>query len=252
MSADRPDDPYRTRPNPGDPERAVAEAPTSQAHPAAVAAGPPIPPTAWRRTFSGLRAAAATAGVVALLGVPLGLLWLLIAPEVPMVKAAQGAITVDSQPEEFVAADGWFALLGLAFGASAAVGTWLLLRRRRGPLGLLAVTVGALFAGLAGAWVADGISAAEYHRLRDAAAIGERFDMPPRLRSGGVDGRVPLPYGALLLPAFGAAVTYTLLAGWARDADLGTAASSWDSPAPRTPPAPPAPPAGGAAGPAHG
>jgi hypothetical protein len=76
---------------------------------------------------------------------------------------------------------------------------------------------------------------------------------------------LPLPYGNLLLPAFGAAVTYTLLAGWSRwpslrpepepdlswvhaaPAGAGPQVSSGpaDSPAPTAAPEPPAPGAAG-------
>lgn len=213
---------------------------------------PPVGLLSRQRMLSGLSAGAATAGAVALLGVPLGLLWLAVAPDVPAVKAEQGVVAAEPQPEQFIAADGWFALLGLGFGALAAVGAWLVMRRHRGPLGLAAVVVGALGAGLLAWWLGSEISQAEHHRLSDAVAVGEAFHLPPRLRAGGVEqiaGFLPTPHGVLLLPAFSAAVAYTLLAGWSANPSLRPEPSSWDSAAPRTPPASPAPPAAGEAGP---
>ena len=39
----------------------------------------------------------------------------------------------DPSPEEYIAADGWFTILGFGFGLVAAVVAWLVLRRYRGP-----------------------------------------------------------------------------------------------------------------------
>lgn len=222
--------------------------------------------------------------LLTLLGAPLGLLWLMAAPRVPVVKVPdgvpdwpgwrRGSIPVQPQPEEFVAADGWFSLLGLGFGVLAAVAVWAVLRRHRGAVGLVAVVFGSLGAAWLAWWLGAEIGLAQYHRLRDAVDVGEVFQMPPKLRAGDVEwwfGLLPTPRGVLLLPAFGAAVTYTLLAGWSRHPTLRpepepawlSAASqpggepvqhptNWGSMAPQTPPASPAPPVPGEAEPPPG
>ncbi|WP_347405360.1 DUF2567 domain-containing protein [Micromonospora sp. WMMD980] len=175
--------------------------------------------TVARRGFG--RAVATTLGVTALLtvlGAPLGLLWAWLAPGTPVRQTPDGAVYAVPQPEQPIAADGWFSLLALGFGVLSAIALWVLLRRRRGPAGLLAVALGGLGAAVVAWQVGRRIGLATFQRLVDTAPPGTDFTKPADLRAGGVDwfGPLPLPHGNLLLAAFGAAVTYTLLAGWSR------------------------------------
>jgi hypothetical protein len=161
--------------------------------------------------------AAAVATVVA--GVPLGLLWAALAPSVPVVRTADGAVLTQPEPEEFIAADGWFTLLGLGFGVLAATIVWLLLRRHRGPAGLVAVALGGVGAGVVAWQTGRRVGLADYRRLLESAPVGQTFGKPPDLRAGGFQWLfdvLPVVRGDLLLPAFAAVVTYTLLAGWSR------------------------------------
>lgn len=162
-----------------------------------------------------------TLGVIALLtvlGAPLGLLWAWAAPATPVRQTAAGTVYATTQPEQPIAADGWFSLLTLGFGVLAAIALWVLLRRRRGPAGLLAVTLGGLGAAVVAWQVGRRIGLSTFQRLVETAPPGTAFTKPVDLRAGGVDwyGPLPVPHGNLLLAAFGAAVTYTLLAGWSR------------------------------------
>jgi hypothetical protein len=164
------------------------------------------------------RTAALTLGIAILLtvlGAPLGLLWAVVAPDTPVLKTAEGAIYATPQPEQPIAADGWFSLLGLGFGVLTAIALWFLLRRRRGPVGLLAGTLGGLGAAVVAWQFGRRIGLSTYQRLLETAPDGQAFTKPADLRAGGLDWLV-VPHGNLLLPAFGAAVTYTLLAGWSR------------------------------------
>ncbi|MDG4756934.1 DUF2567 domain-containing protein [Micromonospora sp. WMMD710] len=195
----------------------------------------------------------------AVLGAPLGLLWAVLAPDTPVLKTAEGAIYAEPQPEQPIAADGWFSLLGLAFGVLAALVLWFVLRRRRGPVGLLAAVLGALAAAPVAWQVGRRVGLATFDRLLDTAPAGQAFTKPADLRAGGVDwllGVLPVPHGNLLLPAFGAAITYTLLAGWSRWPSLrpepDPAALSWASAGTPAPTAAPEPPAPGAAEPPRG
>ncbi|MEV4822772.1 DUF2567 domain-containing protein [Micromonospora sp. NPDC049274] len=209
-----------------------------------------------------LRTVTTVLGVVvalAVLGGPLGLLWAVLAPDTPVLKTAEGAIYADPQPEQPIAADGWFSLLGLAFGVLAALALWFLLRRRRGPVGLLGAVLGTLAAAPVAWQVGRRVGLATFDRLLDSAPAGQAFTKPADLRAGGIDwllGVVPVPHGNLLLPAFGAAVTYTLLAGWSRWPGLrpepDPAAFSWVSAGTPAPTAAPEPPAPGAAEPPRG
>ena len=236
----------------------------------------PAPPP---RSRPSARAVAAAVGVfvavvaaVAALGAPLGLLWAAVAPTVPVRMTSEGALLTGQQPEEFIAGDGWFTLLGAGFGVLVAVIVWLVVRRR-GPVPLVAVTLGAVGAGLIAWWVGRHQGLDAYQRMLDSAPDGAVFGKPADLRAADVDvryGFVPVIRGDVLVPALAAAVTYALLAGWSRFPSLRPEAEpeagpgappdpgaepgpfSWDSTATPAHPAAPARPAPGEAAPPPG
>lgn len=232
------------------------------AYPTPWAPDSPVPPR--RRPARAVLAGLATALALTALGAPLGLLWAGVAPGVPVAQSAGGPVLRESQPEQFIAADGWFSVLGLGYGVLAAVGVWWVLRRHRGAVALVALTFGTVGAALVAWQLGRHIGLGDYERWRAGAAVGETFLRPADLRAGGVRllwGFLPSVRGDLLVPAFGAAVTYTLLAGWASDPELGVAPQppaepasplSWGSPDQPAPTGAPAPPAPGAAGPPPG
>ncbi|GHJ13862.1 DUF2567 domain-containing protein [Micromonospora sp. AKA38] len=266
MSPDTPD-PERTADRPGAAEQPPAEQPSGWPGGLPVPAGTPVTapgaaplaghpdvvqelPGARR---DGGRPVATVLGVAALLtalGVPLGLLWAWAAPGTPVRQTPDGAVYAVPQPEQPIAADGWFSLLALGFGVLSAIALWVLLRRRRGPAGLLAATLGGLGAAVVAWQVGRRIGLGTFQRLLDTAPPGTDFTKPADLRAGGVDwfGPLPLPHGNLLLAAFGAAVTYTLLAGWSRWPSLRPEPEPGAWPAPPGPdggwPAPPGPDGG--------
>jgi hypothetical protein len=147
---------------------------------------------------------------VAVAGAPLGVLWRFLAPTVPMVRVTGGVIVNDPSPEEFIAAEAWFTILGLAFGILAAVVAWLVLRRHRGPGLVAGVTAGTLVAAVLAWQLGRRIGLGAYVAWRDTATSGATFAAPPDLHA----------YGTLLVPAFAAAIVLTLLAGWSNDPDL--------------------------------
>jgi hypothetical protein len=176
--------------------------------PAPESAPEPLPGRSWRRTT----VVAVLAGLaVAVAGAPLGVLWHFIAPTVPVIDAGAGGFVVnDPSPEEYIAADGWFTLIGFAFGLVAAVVAWLVLRRQRGPGLLLGVTLGALAAAPLAWFTGRLIGLSAYEHWKDVAAAGGTYQAPPDLHAK----------GALLVPAFAAVIVLTLLAGWSNDPDL--------------------------------
>ncbi|HEX5740776.1 MAG TPA: DUF2567 domain-containing protein [Pilimelia sp.] len=177
----------------------------------------PRPPRGVRRAQ--VRGAAVVTLLLAVLGAPLALLWYALAPTVPVRVTADGQVLVSTQPEQFVAADGWFAILGTAFGVLAAAGTWALARRHRGPAQLVAVVLGAGAAGLVAWGVGGQLGQTGYQERARAAPVGARLHRPPELRTAKVTwvaGVLPVPRGGVLAPALGAATCYTLLAGWSR------------------------------------
>lgn len=163
----------------------------------------------WRRT---VLVAGITAVVVLVLGGPLGLLWHWLAPTVPVLDAGPSGIVVnDPSPEEYVAADGWYTMLGLGFGLLVAIVAWMVLRKDRGPFLLLGVVVGTLGAGyLIGPWIGGLIGRGSYHHWQQVAVQGDTYSAPPQVHS----------VGPRLVAAFAAAIVLTLLAGWSNDPDL--------------------------------
>ncbi|TDB72343.1 DUF2567 domain-containing protein, partial [Micromonospora sp. KC723] len=234
MSPDTPD-PHRPVDRPDEPvgvDPASAGSPGADVPPdTGPQAGPwPPPELAWPPAYAGshgpvepprrgVAVAAATLLGLTALGVPLGLLWAAVAPDTPVIKTADGAIYAQTQPEQPIAADGWFSLLGLGFGVLVAIGLWVVLRRRRGPAMLGVAALGALGASLVAWQLGRRIGLSAYERLLAGAPDGTAFSKPADLRAGGIEwvfGGLPVPFGNVLLPAFAAAVTYTLLAGWSR------------------------------------
>ena len=168
-------------------------------------------------------AAILVAIVVAAAGLGVGLLWFEVAPRVEVIKVAEGFLYADSEPEQPVAADGWFGFLGLGVGLIVALVAWVALRRYRG----IAVMVGLVVGSLAGAWLAwwlavrMGIS--EFDAARAAAPIGARLDAPLALRLTDLDRRALWPpkiTGVVAAQALMAAVTYTTLAGFSSHTNL--------------------------------
>ncbi|MEU1366121.1 ABC transporter permease [Streptomyces sp. NPDC005803] len=94
-----------------------------------------------------LRRAVLVAVAVTVAGVALGLLWLWLAPRVPLVSDNTSVFLSDSEGEEAIGADGTFALLALAFGAvSAGLAFWF---HRKGGIALVvALAVGGVLGSL--------------------------------------------------------------------------------------------------------
>jgi hypothetical protein len=86
--------------------------------------------------------------VVALLGLPLGWLWQLVAPHTPAVREPDGAYLTDAEGEHRIADEGWYLLLSVGLGVLLVIVAWTVLRRYRGPIMLLALTLGAVACGI--------------------------------------------------------------------------------------------------------
>ncbi|MEU0129018.1 ABC transporter permease [Streptomyces sp. NPDC006289] len=99
-----------------------------------------------------LRQGAVIAVLLTVAGAVLGLLWLLLAPRVPLVSDETAVFLKNSEGEQAIGADGTFVLLALAFGLVSA--TAVFLYRRRGGIPLV---VGLALGGLLGSLLAWGI-----------------------------------------------------------------------------------------------
>ncbi|HEX6686912.1 MAG TPA: DUF2567 domain-containing protein [Candidatus Limnocylindrales bacterium] len=182
---------------------------------------PPPPPQAGRQAGREALAATVVALAVAVGGVLLGLLWYLLAPPLPLKKVEAGMAFITPQPEELAAQDGWFTILGFVFGVLAAVATWVLVRRWRGPWQLVALLVGAVGAGFLAWKIGTQIGQDEYRDKVASAPMGTVIDRPIELSSAKsrscLAGRcITTPGGDIFVPALGAVIGYAVLAGWSR------------------------------------
>lgn len=135
---------------------------------------------------------------VALTGFLLGLLWVWLAPRIPLVSNGTAVLLKQTEGESAVGADGVFVLLALGFGVVTAAGVFL--ARRQGGV---AVVVGLALGGLLGSvlgWGTGTLLGPTQDVVAHAKAVGEGvvFDAPLELRA----------YGALLAWPVAAMITH--------------------------------------------
>ncbi|MBR7671601.1 hypothetical protein [Streptomyces daliensis] len=134
---------------------------------------------------------------VTVLGVALGLLWLWLAPRVPLFTDGKAVYLKDPEGEEAIGADGTFILLALAAGVLSAVAVFL--ARVKGGVGLvvglaLGALLGSVVAWRIGVWLGpetDVVAAAK------AAGANGTFDGPLKLDAKG--GLLAWPFAAVLI-----------------------------------------------------
>ena len=153
---------------------------------------------------------AMAAAVIAALGVPLAVVWWLVAPKVPIVVTAGGPVYVNYETERFMSADGWFVTLGAGLGLVVAIASWLVVRYHRGPAMLAALVVGSVGGAALASWLGAQLGRSDYDYLLRHAPTGSIFYHPITLGA----------QGGLLVQAVLAVFTYTLVAGCSRFAML--------------------------------
>ncbi len=163
---------------------------------------------------------------VAAFGVAVGWLWAEIAPRVPVVKADGGRYYYGvAEPEQAVAGDGWFLVLGVIVGVLLAIAAWVLLRRYRGYVMMAALGLGSIL----GAWVAwfvgYKIAMTEFTRVAATTPVDGRLNAPLELAMTNMNPHkwwFPGLTGVIVAQALAAVLVYTILAGFSAFEDLGT------------------------------
>jgi hypothetical protein len=187
----------------------------------------------------------AVAVALSVAGVGIGWLWAEVAPRLAVIKAEQGFLYADSEPEQAVAGDGWFAIIGAVAGLLFAVLAWYLLRRYRGVAMLVGLTLGSLVGAVLAWWVGYKIGLAQFDQARQTAAIGARLQAPLGLRITGLSKDhpwTPIPSGVAAMQALVAAAVYTVFAGFSSHSDLrGDPRAVYESPSYQPPPLDPPP-----------
>ncbi|MFF5671605.1 ABC transporter permease [Streptomyces hygroscopicus] len=140
---------------------------------------------------------------VAVAGVLLGLLWLWLAPKVPLISDGSAVYLKNSEGEDAIGADGVFTLLGLAFGVVSAVVVFLLFRH-----GGIALVIGLAIGGVLASVIA----------WRLGVWLGPTSDVVAHAKSVGkgvtFDGPLKLgAKGALLAWSVAAMVVHLVLTG---------------------------------------
>ncbi|GAA1238905.1 DUF2567 domain-containing protein [Prauserella halophila] len=148
---------------------------------------------------------------VALLGIPVGWLWSLLAPPQRMrvMGGETGELPLQLESWHRFDALAVFLLLGLAAGIAVGVVVWLL-RERRGPVILVAAVLGSLVS----AWLATqmGLSfAGSRYAITDPPEVGTVVEAAPVLETG----------WAVLAQPLTTALVYGMLAIWNSRDDLG-------------------------------
>jgi hypothetical protein len=149
----------------------------------------------WPEIRADLRSSIVVVLGLALTGVPVGLLWWLLAPRADFrVTAEDGPVPIGTVSGELlVADDGVLVLLLAATGLIAGAAAWWL-RRRRGVATVIALAVGALAAGVV-AWQLGELLGPGATRAQ-LGDIGARLATP--LRLGGLPALAVAPFTAVL------------------------------------------------------
>ncbi|HEU0102480.1 MAG TPA: hypothetical protein VFR07_09195 [Mycobacteriales bacterium] len=123
---------------------------------------------------------------VAALGVPVGLLWSLLAPRPDLVRTAEGVDYANSETKDFIAADAILFLLCLAAGLLVGLVVWRW--ASAGGLRTLLALVGGSGVGAVVAWqvgLTDPSRAAVLAAAR-AGRLAARYDLPLELHAHSV------------------------------------------------------------------
>ncbi len=134
---------------------------------------------------SEVRHAAVITVALAVSGLLLGLLWLWLAPHVPLFADDQAVYLKDSEGEQAVGVDGTFTLLAVGFGVLSALVVFLV-RRHGGIAPVVGLALGALLGAVVawrlGIWLGPAQDVAAHAKQ---VGKGVTFDAPLELKAKG-------------------------------------------------------------------
>jgi hypothetical protein len=133
-----------------------------------------------------LRIWAITAGVVAILGVPAGLLWAWVSPRTGYVVIRHGVYLVDPETQAPIGTDARFALIGVVLGLCCGVVAYLRAGRRNELALVLGLAVGGVLASLIAWGLGHRFGLSEFEHLSATGADNTRVEAPPSLGAHGV------------------------------------------------------------------
>jgi hypothetical protein len=123
---------------------------------------------------------------VAVLGVPAGFAWAAIAPRVAVMVTGHGAAAViNPETSAFIAADGWFCVVGVIGGLLSGVVGYVTAVRRHGPAAVAGLLLGGIGASLVAWWIGRNIGLASFHRALHLSRQGTVLHAPLVLRAHG-------------------------------------------------------------------
>lgn len=188
-------------------------------------------------------------GVLAALGVPAGLLWLVLAPRRQFEVVDGGFRALEPQSEALIGADGWLLVITAALGLLAAAAVWLFVRSRGAGIVL----------GLAAGLLACSIIAWQVGELLGSGPTADELTDIGTVVTAGLELRaIPVLVGGSFLATLLYLVAVSFVAG--DDLDRTAVSSGWTgsptasaAPVPlEGPPAPSTPDAATATGPPTG
>ena len=159
----------------------------------------------------------AVAVVVAGLGPGLGWLWSRFAPHPYKIMLDDGPYWYQAAKEHVAADEGWYVFLSAGVGVALAVLAWVLLRRFRGPVVLVGLTVGGVLAGVLTYVVGYRIGYAHAQDQLYHAPYATLIRMPVDLRVQQIGlwhGWLPFARGDVLTLGISTVLIYLLMAGF--------------------------------------
>jgi hypothetical protein len=151
---------------------------------------------------TGQRALLTTLAIVigsAILGVIGGLIWAAIAPQALFVVASHGvAYVVNPETSAFIAADGWFSIVGVTGGLIIGLAGYLLGARRYGPLPVAGVLVGATAASFLAWSTGRSIGLGSFRHQLGTSKAGTLLRQPADLGAHSALVFWPLAAGAII------------------------------------------------------